>query len=82
VALFEFLIIEVLARPTAEAKTVTPATEDVVIISDNTSIAVTKNLSLYNMVGDRRTAHAHSMLRRLSSAATAGLGVRDELALL
>jgi hypothetical protein len=60
VVLFEFLIIEVLSRPTAEAKTVTPATEDVVTISDNTSIALTKNLSLYNMVGDRRTAHAHS----------------------
>jgi DNA-binding SARP family transcriptional activator len=56
-----------------------------VTISDNTSTALTKNLSLYNMVGGRRTAHAHfPQLRRLSSAATAELGVtaRDELALL
>jgi hypothetical protein len=58
--LFEFLIIEVLARPTADAKTVTPATEDVVIFSDTNSTLLTKNISLYNMVRDRRTAHAHS----------------------
>jgi hypothetical protein len=80
VVLFEFLIIEVLARPTAEAKTVTPATNRRCRDHFRQYFYCVDQEPILVQYGERSSNTPQ--LRRLSSAATAGPGVtaRDELA--